>query len=111
MTIAHINRIATAVPQHDVHQAFIDFATGMLPEGTVRNLFRRMARLSAIEHRYSFVQPISTEDGQWKDAEEVYVPGDFPPTARRMKLFEPSPRDWPGPPSTSSHSLKKNAAA
>ena len=59
MTTAFINRIATAVPQHDVHQAFIDFATGMLPEGTMRNLFRRMARLSAIEHRYSFVQPVS----------------------------------------------------
>ncbi|MGA2219216.1 MAG: type III polyketide synthase [Terracidiphilus sp.] len=88
MTRAHINRIATAVPHHDVHRAFIDFATGMLPEGTVRNLFRRMARMSAIEHRYSVVQPISTENGQWKDAEEVYVPGDFPPTARRMKLFE-----------------------
>lgn len=88
MTIAHINRIATAVPQHDVHHAFIDFAAGMLAEGTMRNLFRRMARLSAIEHRYSFVQPVSTEDGIWKDVEGVYVPGDFPVTARRMQLFE-----------------------
>jgi predicted naringenin-chalcone synthase len=88
MTLAHINRIATAVPTHDVHRAFIDFATGMLAEGTVRNLFRRMARLSGIEHRYSFVQPIATEDGMWKDEEEVYVPGDFPATARRMKFFE-----------------------
>ena len=88
MTTAHINRIATAVPQHDVHKAFIDFAAGLLPEGTVRNLFRRMARLSAIERRYSFVDPISTEDGSWRDAEQVYVPGDFPTTARRMELFE-----------------------
>ncbi len=88
MTTAFINRIATAVPQHDVHQAFIDFATGMLPEGTVRNLFRRMARLSAIEHRYSFVQPVATEDGIWKDVEQVYEPGNFPVTARRMKFFE-----------------------
>jgi predicted naringenin-chalcone synthase len=76
------------VPPHDVHNAFIAFATGMLPEGTTRNLFRRMARLSAIEHRYSFVNPISTDDGSWKDAEQVYVPGDFPVTARRMKFFE-----------------------
>ncbi|MGA9670862.1 MAG: type III polyketide synthase [Terracidiphilus sp.] len=88
MTIAHINRIATAVPPHDVHRAFIDFATGMITEGTMRNLFKRMARLSAIEHRYSFVQPVATEDGVWKDVEEVYVPGDFPATARRMKFFE-----------------------
>ena len=88
MTTAHINRIATAVPQHDVHKAFIDFAAGLLPEGTVRNLFRRMARLSAIERRYSFVNPIPAEDGSWRDAEQVYVPGDFPTTARRMELFE-----------------------
>jgi predicted naringenin-chalcone synthase len=47
-----------------------------------------MARLSAIERRYSFVNPIPTEDGLWRDAEQVYVPGDFPSTARRMKLFE-----------------------
>jgi len=88
MTTAHINRIATAVPQHDVHKAFIAFAATLLPEGTPRNLFRRMARLAEIEHRYSFVNPVPTDDGAWRDAEEIFVPGDFPPTARRMKLFE-----------------------
>ena len=88
MTIAHINRIATAVPQHDVHGAFIDFAVGLLPEGTSRNLFRRMARLSAIERRYSFINPSIAEDGSWQDAEQVYVLGSFPTTAQRMKLFE-----------------------
>jgi predicted naringenin-chalcone synthase len=88
MTTAYINRIVTAVPQHDVHKAFIDFAAGLLDEGTPRNLFRRMARLSAIEHRYSFVNPSSTVDGEWRDEEQVYVQGAFPPTARRMKLFE-----------------------
>jgi predicted naringenin-chalcone synthase len=88
MTIAHINRIATGVPQHDVHRAFIDFAQSMIAEGTQRNLFRRMARLSAIEHRYSFLQPFTSPDGSWKDAEDLYVRGNFPTTARRMQLFE-----------------------
>jgi predicted naringenin-chalcone synthase len=88
VTAAHINRIATAVPQYDVHKAFVDFATNYLAEGTERKLFRRMARLSAIERRYSFVNPIPAEDGSWSDAERVYVPGDFPSTARRMRLFE-----------------------
>jgi predicted naringenin-chalcone synthase len=88
MTTAHINRIATATPQHDVHHAFIDFAANFLAEGTVRKLFRRMARLSAIEHRYSFVNPSAIPDGSWHDAESIYVPGDFPSTARRMQLFE-----------------------
>lgn len=88
MTTAHINRIATAVPQNDVHRAFVDFAVGLLPEGATRNLFRRMARLSAIERRYSFINPNIAEDGSWQDAEQVYVLGNFPTTAHRMKLFE-----------------------
>lgn len=88
MATAHINRIATSVPQHDVHRPFVDFAEGMLPEGTTRNLFRRMARMSGIEHRYSFLEPIATEDGSWRDAEGLYVRGAFPATSRRMELFE-----------------------
>jgi predicted naringenin-chalcone synthase len=88
MTTAHINRIATADPQHDVHRVFIDFAAGLLPEGTSRKLFLRMARLSAIERRYSFINPIVTEDGSWSDVEQIYELGRFPTTARRMELFE-----------------------
>lgn len=88
MTAAFINRIATAVPPHDVHQPFVDFAESMLPEGTVRSLFRRMARMSAIEHRYSFVEPVTNGEGGWRDAEDLYVVGSFPSTARRMQAFE-----------------------
>ena len=88
VTTAYINRIATSVPPHDVHRPFIDFAEGMLPEGTTRSLFRRMVRMAAIEHRYSFLQPIETENGIWRDAEDLYATGDFPDTARRMQAFE-----------------------
>jgi predicted naringenin-chalcone synthase len=88
MTTAYINRIATAVPPHDVHRAFIDFADSLLDEGTVRSLFRRMVRMSAIEHRYSFICPIPTENGKWRDGEELYVPGAMPGTGRRMEAFE-----------------------
>jgi alpha-pyrone synthase len=88
MTTAYINRIATAVPPHDVHRPFIDFADSLLDEGTVRSLFRRMVRMSAIEHRYSFLRPIPTESGEWRDGEELYERGNFPGTARRMEAFE-----------------------
>jgi alpha-pyrone synthase len=88
MTTAHINRIATAVPEHDVHRSFISFAATLLPEGTMRNLFHRMARLSAIEHRYSFISPMVSDDGSWKDEEHIYEAGSFPVTARRMQFFE-----------------------
>src|ERR1035441_3591843 len=88
MTTAYINRVASAVPEHDVHRAFVDFAESMLPEGTMRSLFRRMARMSAIEHRYSFLQPIETGDSTWRDAEGMYVLGSFPTTSKRMEAFE-----------------------
>lgn len=88
MTVAHINRISSAVPQHDVHQAFVNFGASLLPEGTHRNLFRRMARMAAIDHRHSFVQALTTTDGSWKDVEDVYVEGNFPTTAQRMQLYE-----------------------
>src|SRR6201997_1346699 len=60
----------------------------MLPEGTARSLFRRMVRMSAIEHRYSFLQPIASGNGLWRDAEDLYATGSFPGTARRMQAFE-----------------------
>src|SRR5579863_3385228 len=88
MTTAYIQRIATAVPQHDVHRAFVAFAESMLPEGTVRSLFKRMARVSAIEHRYSFLEPMGETGACWRDAEDLYVVGSFPNTTRRMRLFE-----------------------
>jgi alpha-pyrone synthase len=88
MTTAHIHRIATAVPPHDVHRAFVAFAESMLPEGTQRNLFRRMVRMSAIDHRYSFLEPIGNGREYWRDAEDLYVVGNFPSTTRRMRAFE-----------------------
>jgi predicted naringenin-chalcone synthase len=88
LTIAYLNRIATATPPHDMHRGFVAFGESMLPDGTPKNLFRRMSRMSAIEHRYSFVHPVETPDGTWKDAEGFYIPGNFPSTARRMQAFE-----------------------
>jgi alpha-pyrone synthase len=88
MTTAHIHRIGTAVPPHDIHHAFVTFAESLLPEGTVRNLFRRMVRMSAIEHRYSFLEPLGDGNSYWRDAEDLYVVGNFPTTKRRMDAFE-----------------------
>src|SRR5579871_1515002 len=88
VTPAYINRIATSVPPHDVHRPFIDFAEAMLPKGTMRSLFRRMVRMSAIDHRYSFLRPIAGDDGGWHDSEDLYATGVFPDTARRMQTYE-----------------------
>ena len=88
LTTAYINRIATAVPPHDMHGAFIPFAESFLPEGTPRNLYRRMVRLAAIDHRYSFLKPVVTEAGVLQDEDALFVRGHFPSTARRMQAFQ-----------------------
>lgn len=89
MTRACLNRIAVAVPEHDVHDAFVVFAEEMLADTRVRSLFRRMANRANINHRYSCVDPQSDSGhGSPPAAQRFYRPGNFPNTARRMELFE-----------------------
>ncbi len=95
VTEAYLNRIATAVPDHDVHSAFVDFAESLLaetPDPRMRSLFNRMSTRSGIEHRYSILSPhIDTRSASpefWLNAHEVYVRGSFPDTSRRMEIFE-----------------------
>jgi predicted naringenin-chalcone synthase len=90
-TTAYLNRIATAVPDHDVHDAFVVFAEKMLTDPRLRPVFRRMSSRANIAHRYSFLDP-QKNSGQFSshDAHEFYRLGNFPNTARRMELFEQS---------------------
>ena len=57
MTTAYLNRIATAVPEHDVHHSFVVFAEQMLDDPRLRTVFRRMVSRADIAHRYSFLDP------------------------------------------------------
>jgi predicted naringenin-chalcone synthase len=91
VTQAYLNRIATAVPDHDVHSAFVDFAEKLLteaPDPRVRSLFNRMSSRSAIEHRYSILTPSIATSEFWVNANEFYTRGAFPDTAKRMEIFE-----------------------
>ena len=89
MTTAYLNRIATAVPEHDVHDAFVFFAERMLADPQLRAIFRRMVSRANITHRYSFLDPQSSSGHPSShDAKEFYLRGNFPSTARRMELFE-----------------------
>jgi len=91
LTTAYLNRIATAVPEHDVHEAFVVFAEQMLADSRLRAIFRRMASRADIAHRYSFLDP-QQDSSRFSshDANEFYRRGSFPDTARRMELFEQS---------------------
>jgi len=90
MTTAHLNRIATAVPEHDVHDAFAVFAEQMFDDPRLRAVFRRMVSRSGIAHRYSFLDPQPDSRQFLYDAHKFYRRGSFPNTARRMELFEQS---------------------
>jgi predicted naringenin-chalcone synthase len=91
MTTAYLNHIATAVPEHDVHNEFVVFAEQMLVDPRLRAVFRRMASRSEIAHRYSFLDPhIRTGEFSSYDAHRFYRLGSFPDTTRRMELFEQS---------------------
>ena len=88
---AYLNRIATAVPDHDVHQAFVAFADNLLAthaDSRTRALFNRMAGRSGIQHRFSVLTPNDAATEFHINAYDFYRTGNFPPTARRMQVFE-----------------------
>lgn len=86
MVEAYLNQIATAVPDHDVHRKFVDYAPSLLSDERGRMLFKRMAEKSQIEHRYSFLEPHANEEGIV--ANDFYRRGAFPNTETRMRFYE-----------------------
>ncbi len=94
MTQAYINRIATAVPEDDVHDAFVAFADQMLEDPRVQSVFQRMAARSGIRRRYSVLTPSHRLEAAGSrtefvvNAHEFYTRGRFPDTAQRMRIFE-----------------------
>ncbi|KKC27948.1 type III polyketide synthase [Sphingomonas sp. SRS2] len=81
---AHIHAIGAAVPDHDVHQAFIDWA-GRKLEGRERALFARMAGRSGIEHRWSVLP--RPEGGGTPVSSGGYYGEAMPPTSQRMATY------------------------
>ncbi|KAA2237001.1 type III polyketide synthase [Salinarimonas soli] len=86
MTVAYINRIGTAVPDHDVHEAYIRFVDSVLPDRRSQLLFRRMAQRAEIQHRYSFLKPGETME-EAVDTEGFLRRGAFPTTGARMARY------------------------
>jgi predicted naringenin-chalcone synthase len=87
MTRAYVNRIATAVPPHDIHAPFVAFARTLLPDDKQRAVFDRMAARSGIAHRYSSLRPGNLEAGE-VDRDGFYTRGGFPGTDKRMRKYE-----------------------
>ncbi|VXC99202.1 type III polyketide synthase [Sphingomonas sp. AX6] len=88
---SYLNAIETALPPHDVHRAFIDWATAQLTNERERAIFARMADRAGIAHRMSILPPPKC-GGTQTDPGGFY--GDaWPGTAERMRLYaEHAPR-------------------
>ncbi len=87
MTTAYINRVATAVPDNDVHEPFVRFARTLLDD-RARRVFDRMAERSQIAHRWSSLTPSLEPEGPSVDADGFFSRGRFPSTADRMRRYE-----------------------
>lgn len=90
MATAHINRIGTATPPHDVHAAYVTLIEASLPDERERKLFRRMADRSGIDHRFSYFEPAVDDGVMAADASGFYRNGSSPSTGERMARFEKS---------------------
>jgi predicted naringenin-chalcone synthase len=85
---AYINRIATAVPPHQVHQAFVEFQKQAIPDSRLRMIFERLAEKGQIEKRFSCVEPGDDCRSGFINGELFYAVGEFPSTGRRMRHYE-----------------------
>jgi predicted naringenin-chalcone synthase len=83
---AVLNAVGCAVPDNDVHQAFIAWATRQTESGRGRALFRRMAEQSGIEQRWSV---LSCAGGSSPcSSGGFYAKAREPGTSERMQLYE-----------------------
>ena len=82
---AHIHAIGTAVPGHDIHDAFIDWARAQVAPKAAR-LFDRMAARAGIGHRWS-VLPQGGDGGSPVAPGGFYAVDPLPGTAERMAVY------------------------
>jgi len=82
---AYLQAIGTAVPDHDIHQAFIDWARTRVDPAAAK-LFDRMAARAGIRHRWS-VLPRGDDGGSPVASGGFYAPGALPGTHQRMAIY------------------------
>ena len=92
MTEVWLNRIGTAVPPHDIHAEFVDFARTALSDMRSRSLFQRMSDLADIEHRFSCFAPGPKPRDQVLDSGGFYRRRAFPSTSARMVIYREAAR-------------------
>lgn len=85
MTEAHLNRIATATPRHEVHDTFRRFAGHQIADPSIATAFARLAERSQVRQRWSVLEPLADATGT---ADGFYRLDRFPGTAARMARYQ-----------------------
>lgn len=87
MPLVYINRIVTAVPEHDIHRPYLALARSFLSDARSKKLYDRMMERAGIDHRYAVLAAGDIEAGE-VDAFGFYRLGQFPGTSARMAQYE-----------------------
>lgn len=85
MTLAYINRIGTALPPHEAHGTFLEWAESRIRDKRRVALFRRMASRSGIARRWTVLTP--PPGGTQTGTGGFYGDGGMPPTSARMAIY------------------------
>ena len=88
MTVAYINRIATAVPANDVHKGFAHYARSLLRDSRKELIFDKMLEKSQIDHRWSCQTVAADCESSSVNGNPFYRRDEFPSTAERMRVYE-----------------------
>jgi predicted naringenin-chalcone synthase len=80
---AYIQAIGTAVPDHDIHESFVDWARMRLSPRDAR-LFDRMVSRAGIDHRWSV---LPAAHGSPVAGDGFYASDPHPGTGARMELY------------------------
>ncbi len=84
--LPRITAIGGAVPNHDIHSAFIEWARARLEDRRATAVFDRMAGRAGIGHRWS-VLPSGPNGDSPVAAHGFYANGLMPPTSQRMTIY------------------------
>ena len=82
---AYINRIGTALPPHQAHEAFIGWAERRIDDRRKLAVFRRMASRSGIARRWTVLEPAPGGDQTREGG--FYQDDRMPPTSERMAVY------------------------
>ena len=83
--VAYLNAVGSALPDHDIHHAFIAWARTRVDQ-RARRVFDRMTSRAGIAHRWSVLPP-TAQGGSPVAPNGFYAVEPHPGTTARMRLY------------------------